>query len=91
MKPLDQSIIDDISTYIEFKSNNDKNNFLENRQDKMILFKVTLKNERTAVELYTKFIYRHLLKTFNRFFTIKKPVPPTTQNSLRSVYEIYGE
>ena len=57
----------------------------------MILFKVSLKNERTAVELYTKFIYRHLLKTFNRFFTLKKPVPPTTQDSHKSVYEIYGD
>ena len=67
-----QEIIDEITSFMKFKWGNDKNNFLETKEDFMILKKVTLKEEKTTMELYTKFIYRNVLKRFNRFFAQRK-------------------
>ena len=71
-KKLKQPIIDDITEYFSFKWDNDKNNFLETEEDYKILKNLTIKEERTVVELYTKFIYRNFLKRFNRFFMIRR-------------------
>lgn len=90
MKKLDPQIVDEISNYMKFKWNNDKNNFLQTHEDHSILRRVTLKNERTSVELYTKFIYRNFLKRFNRFFTLKKQTHVTYIGGC-SIYEIYGQ
>ena len=45
MKPTPQEIVDEVTREIKFKWNNDKNNFLENKEDVNILYKVMLKNE----------------------------------------------
>ena len=71
-KMLKQSIIDEITSFMKFKWGNDKNNFLKTEEDHTILQKVSLKEEKTTMELYTKFIYMKVLKRFNRFFTQRK-------------------
>ena len=38
---LDRPIIDDITDFLKFKWDNDKNNFLENEEDHIILHKLS--------------------------------------------------
>lgn len=75
----------EISEFLQFKWDNDKNNFLVTPEDHLILQNLTQKQEKTVIELYTKFIYRNFLKRFNRLFMIKKDVVPNC-NKCTSVY-----
>ena len=83
------SFIQEISNYMKIKWNNDKNNFLSSKEDHSILYRLTLKNEKTSVELYTKFIYRNFLKRFNRLFTLRKPTQINFVEG-KSIYEVYA-
>ena len=89
-KVLKRSMIDDITDYFKFKWENDKNNFLETNEDYKILNNLTIKEEKTVVELYTKFIYRNVLKRFNRFFMIRREDVPTGTVG-KSVYQNYHD
>ena len=87
---LDKHIVNDITDFLKFKWDNDKNNFLENEEDHKILQKLSQKKESTVKELYTKFIYVNVLKRFNRFFMIKKENVPSEIGCL-SMYSYYEE
>lgn len=81
--------MDEITDFLKYKWDNDKNNFLENQEDHNILKYLTDKQENTVVDLYTKFIYMTFLKRFNRFFMITKNLPSLKDG--KSIYEIYSE
>ena len=86
-RTLSQPIVDEITDFFKYKWEMDKNNFMETDEDYKILKHLTKKQESLVVELYTKFIYRSVLKRFNRFFMIKKEDIPT--GPMGSIYDHY--